>query len=398
MEIAFISSNKLRFELEKSRQSVSGILLSVFYRHPEQFITTTLVGNNVAIVVFSITTTTLLDPYLSFLTQSRSIVTVIETVIAAVLILFTGEFIPKTIFRTNPNLWLRLLSPLFFLFYILLYPIAMLSTWMSVTSLRIFGVRVDSKKRHIFSRIDLGHLLQESIDRSSVEQNMETEVKIFKNALDFSSVRLRDCIVPRTEIVAIDMEEATLEHLKQLFISTGHSKILIYKDNIDNIIGYIHSSEMLRHPESWTEYINQVPIVPESMPASRLMKSLNQQKKSLAVVVDEFGGTTGIVTLEDILEEIFGEIEDEHDKNALISRLLDTNEYLLSGRLEIDAVNEQFGLSLPESADYTTVAGFILHYHQNIPGVNDVVKILNYTIRILKVDNHRIDLVKLLVN
>jgi len=398
MEIAFVSSNKLRFEVEKKEHHWSNSLLSVFYRHSEQFIATTLVGNNVALVIFSIKMAELLGPYIAYFVQSNTVITITETIIATVLVLFTGEFLPKTIFKANPNFWLRLFAPLFSVFYILLYPIAKFSTSLSFSVLKLLKVKIDKNKKTVFSRIDLGHLIQESIDYAKPEEEIEQDVRILQNALDFSSVKLRNCMVPRTEIIAVDEAEATLEQLKALFISTGHSKILIYRENIDNIIGYIHSSEMLLHPDSWQKYINHVPVVPETMQANKLMKLLNKQKKSMAIVVDEFGGTAGIVTLEDLLEEIFGEIEDEHDHSGLIIKQISGNEYILSGRLEIDAVNEQFHLEIPESDDYVTIAGFILTNYQNLPKVNDVVHIMHFDFRILKVENHRIDLVKLHVH
>jgi CBS domain containing-hemolysin-like protein len=257
------------------------------------------------------------------------------------------------------------------------------------------GVKVSSKHHHVFSRVDLDHLIQESIENQDDEQDLDTEVKIFQNALDFSSVKLRDCMVPRTEIVAIDESEASLEQLKKLFTDTGYSKILIYKNNIDFIIGYIHSSEMLRHPDSWSEHINSVPIVPETMQANKLMKLFNQQKKSFAVVVDEYGGTAGIVTLEDILEEIFGEIEDEHDRSELVAKKLENGEYVLSGRMEIDQVNELFDLQIPESDEYSTIAGYILSHYQSLPKIGELIKIHHFNFRILKVENNRIDLLKL---
>ncbi len=395
MEIAYISSNKLRFELEKSQSHASNFFLSIFYRYPEQFITTTLVGNNVALVIFSIMTAELMHPLLLSITSSDAVILLLETLLATIFILFAGEYIPKIIFRSNPNLWLRIFSPVFFLFYIVLYPISKISVWLSVGMLKIVGVRVNSKHHHVFSRVDLDHLIQESIDNQDEEQDLDTEVKIFQNALDFSSVKLRDCMVPRTEIVAIDESEASVAQLKQLFIETGHSKILLYRNNIDSIIGCIHSSEMLRHPDSWEEHINSVPIVPETMQANKLMKLFNQQKKSIAVVVDEYGGTAGIVTLEDILEEIFGEIEDEHDRSGLIARKLDNGEYILSGRMEIDQVNELFDLQIPESDEYSTIAGYILSHYQSLPKAGELIDIHNFSFRILKVENNRIDLLKL---
>lgn len=397
MEIAFISSNKLRFELERNRKHASNFFLSIFYRYPEQYITTTVVGSNVALVVFSIVTVTLLHPLLQSIINSRLVILLAEIIIAAAVLLIVGNFLPKIIFKSKPGLWLRVFSPFFFLFYILLYPISLVSIWLSVGLLKLSGAHINARHPHVFSRIDLDNLIQESIDNQDNEQEMDTEVKIFQNALDFSSVKLRDCMVPRTEIIAVNESEASLNQLKQLFVETGFSKILIYKSNIDSIIGYIHSLEMLRHPENWREHINSVPIVPETMQANKLMKLFNRQKKSIAVVVDEYGGTSGIITLEDILEEIFGEIEDEHDHNALVAKQLKDNEFVLSGRMEIDQVNEQFGLSIPESEEYSTVAGFILTHFQSIPTVNESIQISGFEFRILKVENNRIDLVKLFI-
>ena len=225
---------------------------------------------------------------------------------------------------------------------------------------------------------------------------MDTEVKIFQNALDFSNVSLRDCIVPRTEIVACDTS-ATMEELRSKFIETGLSKILVYNENIDNIIGYIHSSELFKNPEDWTQHIRSVSIVPETMAANKLMKLLMQEKKSLAVVVDEFGGTSGIVTLEDLVEEIFGEIEDEHDMKSHVAKKVSDNEYLLSGRMEIDTLNEMFGLDLPESDDYVTIAGFILHFYQKFPKLNETVQIDKYSFKIIKVTATKIELVRMKV-
>ncbi len=309
--------------------------------------------------------------------------------------LFTGEFIPKTIFRINPNLWLKLFSIPLFIMYIFLYPISKISTFISILFLRITGLKFDNKtKKNTLSRIDLDYWIQESIENIPENAEMENEVKIFQNALDFSSVRLRDCIVPRTEIVAIE-ESDTIELLKTKFIESGHSKIPVYREDIDNIIGYIHSSELFKKPKNWTDNINEIAIVPETMAANKLLSLFIQQKKNMAVVVDEFGGTAGIVTLEDIMEEIFGEIEDEHDSNNYIAKQINENEYVLSGRLEIDIINEQFGLNIEESNDYVTIAGFILHHYQDFPKLNQDIVINNYHIKILKVSNNRIDLIRL---
>ena len=387
MEIAFVSSNKLRFELDKKQQGVASSILSVFYDHPQQYISTMLVGNNICLVVYGMLMAEILNPYLVFL-GNPFLVTLVQTVIATVIVLITGEFLPKTIFRTNPNLWLNVFSPVLFLFYVLLYPVSSFSTWVSKVMLRLCGVkRGEEDERNTFSRIDFNYLVEESLDGSEGETEMDNEVKMLQNALDFSNVRLRDCFVPRPEIVALDYEQTDVETLKQTFIETGLSKIIIYKGNIDNVVGYIHSSEMFTHQADWKEHIYSLPIVPENMAAQKLMKICMRQKKSIAVVVDEFGGTAGIVTLEDIFEEIFGEIEDEHD----------THEYVFSGRLEVEDINEKYGLNIPESDEYETIAGFLLYKHQHFPKLNEVVRIGPFTLKCTKVTNNRIELIRLTV-
>ncbi len=397
MEIAFVSSSKLRFELEKMRPNLTSSMLSVFYRHPQQFISSMLVGNNIVLVVYGLKMADLLTPLFSF-TDNQFVITLLQTIIATIIVLFTGEFLPKTLFRINPNSWLRAFSWLVFLFYIVLYPIAIFTTWLSKNFLRLFKMNTDSDdNNNMFSRIDLSYLVQESFDTKNSEEELNTEVKIFQNALDFSKIKLRDCSVPRTEIVALDYN-TYLETLKQTFIETGFSKIPIYKENIDNIIGYIHSSEMFEHPHEWRKYIRQIPIVPENMTAHKLMKLFMQQKKSIAVVVDEHGGTEGMVTLEDIIEEIFGEIEDEHDVKEYIAEQLSENEYLLSGRMEVEQVNEKFGIDIPESDEYDTIAGFILHHHQHFPKANEIIQIEAFKFRCIKVANNRIELLRLILD
>jgi len=396
MEIAFVSSNKLRFELNKKQKDLASSILSVFYRHPQRYISTMLVGNNISLVIYGILMAKILEPGLGFL-GNQFLITFVQTIIATILVLITGEFLPKTIFRINPNLWLRVFSWLLYSFYILLYPVSGFSSWLSIRILRLIGVRVvQGSQANIFSRIDLNYLIQESFDNEQSETEFENEVKIFQNALDFSKVRLRDCFVPRTEIIALEYS-TNLDTLKQTFIETGLSKILIYKSDIDNIIGYIHSSEMFQHQNEWKKYINQIPIVPENMAAQKLMKIFMQQKKSIAVVVDEFGGTAGIITLEDIMEEIFGEIEDEHDNRDYTAEKTGENEYLLSGRLEVKNANAKFNLNIPESEEYDTIAGFILNHHQHFPKLNEVLKIEGFSFKCIKVTNNRIELVKITV-
>lgn len=394
IEIAFVTSNKLRFALDKKQKNLTSSILSVFYRHPQQFISTLLVGNNICLVIYGLLMAEIMEPLMPFV-GNVLLFTLLQTIFATAIVLITGEFLPKTIFRVNPNLWLRIFSWVLMLFYVGLYPIARFSTWVSILLLNLFGVKISSNtEENVFSRVDLNFLIQETFEHRLNEKELENEVKIFQNALDFSKVRLRDCSVPRTEIIALDYESSS-ETLKQTFIETGFSKIPIYKGDVDNIVGYIHSSELFEHLADWKKYINQIPIVPENMAAQKLMKLFMLQKKSIAVVVDEFGGTAGIITLEDIIEEIFGEIEDEHDTQDYVMEKIKENEFLLSGRLEVKMANAKFNINIPESDNYETIAGFILYNHQHFPKLNEQILINKYTIKCIKVTNNRIELVKI---
>ena len=397
MEIAFISSNKLRFELDKKEKSLTTKILDIFYKNPSQFISTMLVGNNIALVVYGLQMAIILEPFIARVVENEFLIVFIQSVISTILILFTGEFIPKTIFRINPNFSLSLFSKPVLIIYVVLYPISKFASLLSYLILKMVGVKnVTDSTPKALGKVDLDYFIQQSIEDAPQNSDMDTEVKIFQNALDFSNVRLRDCIVPRTEIVACD-KTISIEELRSRFIETGISKILVYNENIDDIIGYIHSSEMFKNPKDWTQSIRSVSIVPETMAANKLMKVLMQDKKSLAVVVDEFGGTSGIVTLEDLVEEIFGEIEDEHDMKSYVARKVGENEYILSGRMEIDTLNDKFGLELPESDDYVTIAGFILHSYQNFPKLNETVVIDKYSFKIIKMTATKIELVRMKV-
>lgn len=397
MEIAFVSSNKLRFELDKKKQTFSSKILALFYKNPNQFISTMLVGNNIALVVYGLQMAFVLEPYIAHVVSNEGVIVLLQSVISTILILFAGEFIPKTIFRMNPNFSLNVFALPLFLIYIILYPISKFSSLLSFLILKILGVKnLKESSYKALGKIDLDYFIQQSLDDAPENSNMDKDVKIFQNALDFSNVRLKDCIVPRTEIVACDTT-ATINELKTKFIETGLSKILIYKENIDDIIGYIHSSELFSHPEDWTKVIRTVSIVPETMAANKLMKLLMQEKRSMAVVVDEFGGTSGIVTLEDLVEEIFGEIEDEHDTKSYVAKKISDTEYLLSGRMEIDALNEKFSLNIPESDDYVTIAGFILHYYEKFPKLNETIRVGNFSFKIIKVTTTKIELVRMKV-
>ena len=399
MEIAFVSSNKLRFEMDRSQSGFGSRIAAIFYEHPNSFISTLLVGNNIALVVYGILFARLLDlVVLKPLGITDEWITLLtQTVLSTVIVLFTGEFLPKLLFKLNPNRTLTFFAPFSYLFYILLFPIAKFTSGLAKFILRIFGLKITpADTESAFTKIDLDYLIQSSIEHSDNNEAIDDEVKIFQNALDFSTCKVRDCIVPRTEIVAVDIHES-LEALKALFIESGCSKIIVYEEDIDNIVGFIHSSEMfrLKGSDSWKEHIREVPIVPESMNAQKLMQTLMKQKISLAVVVDEFGGTSGICTLEDLVEEIFGDIEDEHDQQNYTAKQLPTGEYELSARLEVEKVNELFGLELPESDDYLTIGGLILHRVQRFPKLNEVVSFDNLEFKIVKNTSTKIELVRL---
>ena len=399
MEIAFVSSDKFRFEMNRNEGGITSRILSIFYHNPNNFISTMLVGNNIALVIYGILMAEIIENQLlsNFISNEFALV-LIQTIISTLIILVTGEFIPKTLFKITPNFTLNLLAIPAFICYVILYPISKFASALSSIILKITGTKINKEARaKAFTKVDLDHFIQSSIQDSNNQEEIDTEVKIFQNALDFSSVKIRDCMVPRTEIVAVE-DDTPLEELKERFIESGISKIIVYKENIDNIIGYIHSSEMFRELTDWTESIRQLPIVPETMNANKLMKLFMQQKKSLAVVVDEFGGTSGIVALEDLVEQIFGEIEDEHDTNSYVAKLTNDNEYILSGRLEIEKVNELFNLELPESDEYQTVGGLILHQHQSFPKMHETITFDRFQFKIIKVTATKIELVKLKVN
>ena len=397
MEIAFVSSNRLRAEMDREKNGLAQRAIDVFYRHPNNFVSTMLVGNNIALVVYGILFADIFDATLFYPLSDGMRVTA-DTLLSTVVVLFTGEFLPKTIFKSNPNTMLTVFALPAYICYLALYPISRFATLLSRGLLRIIGVKIpkeiDDKE---FTKVDLDYLVQSSIDNAKDEDEIEEEVKIFHNALDFADTKVRDCMVPRTEIDAIDIDDCTLEELKSKFIESGHSKIIVYREDIDHIIGYIHSSEMFKHVSDISKHIQEMPYVPETMAARKLMQIFLQQKKSLGVVVDEFGGTSGIVSLEDIVEEIFGDIEDEHDNTKYVAKQLNDGDYMLSARLEIEKVNELFDLNLPESDDYMTVGGLILHEYQSFPKLNEIVKIGRFEFKIIKNTMTKIELVRLKV-
>lgn len=398
MEIAFVSSNRMLAEMDREGNGIAKKIISKFYNHPNGFVSTMLVGNNIVLVVYGILVARLFDSTI-FSSLDDGMKVTADTLLSTLVILFTGEFLPKILFKNNANRLLSVFSVPAYLFYILLWPISRFSTLMSKCLLRIVGIRMEAEADDEgFSKVDLDYLVQSSIENAHSDEEINEEVKIFQNALDFSDCKVRDCMVPRTEVNAIDVNDCTVDELMQKFVESGNSKIIVYEGDIDHIIGYIHSSEMFRNRDNWRQCVCKMPFVPETMAAQKLMHIFLQQKKSLGVVVDEFGGTSGIVSLEDIVEEIFGDIEDEHDSTKYIATQVGDNEYMLSARLEIDKVNELFDLGLPESDDYMTVGGYILHEYQSFPKLNEVITIGRYEFRIIKSTMTKIELVKLKVN
>lgn len=399
METAFISANKLRLELDKQLEPFSSKLLRVVTANSGKYIATMLIGNNIALVIYGIAFAGFLDPIFENYIHTESLILLITTVILTFIILVFGEFLPKTLFRTIPNTLLKIfLIPLSFFFF-LFYPVT--RSIVGITNLLmnwLFKANIKQNNNNlVFSRIDLDEFVNEKDNnRSEKKENIESEVKLFKNALDFSKVKLREIMVPRTEIEMLDVN-STISELRQKFVETGYSRIIFYDKNIDNIVGYVHSSVIFKNPESVKPFLNNVLIVPETMPANKLLSTFIREHRSIAIVVDEFGGTSGMVTSEDILEEIFGEIEDEHDTVDVIEKKISDNEYVFSGRSEIDLINEKYHINLPETEDFETLAGFILYHHESIPKINSLIKIGVFQFKILKATNTKIELVKLTI-
>ena len=396
MEIAFVASNRLLMKVGKDQSGLSQHCLKVFYANPNSFVSTMLVGNNIVLVVYGILFARIFDGLwqLAGISNDATLV-MLDSICSTLVILFTGEFLPKTLFKSNPNRLMSLLAPVAYLFYIVLWPISRFSTLLSRLFLRLLGVKMEEGNNDgTFTKVDLDDLVQSSIDNTPQGGEVDDEMKIFQNALDFPDLKVRDCMVPRTEINAVPYD-CTADELQQKFVESGNSKILIYKEDIDHIVGYIHTLELFRAREKWHDHIRQMPFVPETMAAQKLMQIFLGQKKSIGVVVDEFGGTSGIVSLEDIVEEIFGDIEDEHDNTNYIAKQTADGDYILSGRLEIDKANELFNLGLPDSGEYKTISGLILYAYQSFPKLNEVVKVGKYHFKIVKKTMTKIEVVRL---
>jgi len=397
MEIAFVASNRLRIELDRKQGVFGSSIIKLFTDNPGQYIATMLIGNNFSLVIYGLVFSKILGALLTPLLNSDLLVLIINTILSTAIILLVAEFLPKTIFIISPNFFLKFLSVPTLIFFFLFYPVSKFTLAASNLFIRIFfKIKPGEKKQEnlVFSKVDLDHFVNLSSQSKEESEPDHRDIRIFQNALDFSNVKLRECMIPRTEIEAVELGTSVAQ-LKEKFIETRLSRILIYQDTIDNISGYFELKDIFRNPSDIKSMIRKLAIVPETMPANKLLKLFVDEKKNIALVVDEFGGTSGMVTIEDVLEEIVGDIEDEHDTTDLIEKSAGINEYILSGRFEIDYLNEKYHFNLPEADDYETLAGMILFYHGSIPGNNDVIRISNFTIKVLKASTTRLELVNL---
>ena len=397
IEIAFISSDRLHIELEKERGSISGKILSRFTKNQAHFIGTTLIGNTLSLVVYGIFMANLIEPILSDILpgylKSQSVILIIQTILATLIVLLTAEFLPKIIFRINPNFFLSVFAIPLLVIYFILYPVVYgivgLSKYIIIKVLHL-GFKEDEP---VFSLTDLNEFIQSKFVEDKVEGKFDIDTKIFNNALEFKTVKVRECMIPRTEIVAVELH-SDIEALRNEFVESGLSKILVYKESIDDIIGYCHSLELFKKPKNLESILSPVIIVPETLLANELLVQFITDRKSLALVVDEFGGTSGIVTIEDIIEEIFGEIEDEHDEQDLVEHKLDDDSYLFSARHELDYLNEKYNWNLP-LGDYDTIGGLILSITEDIPSLNQDIVIEPFKFHIVSIEENRINLVKM---
>ena len=414
MEMAFISADRIRLELDKQEGGWVARILQYFYNHSERFISTMLVGNNIALIIYGILMAQLMEsPIREYISENDFMVVLTQTILSTIIILFTAEYLPKTLFKMNPNMMLRIFAVPLWLIYWILSPISLFSTMLSHGILRLFGMPIIKEKQGELTRVDLDFFVQKGIENADDDDEKDDmknhsslskaddddnlqELQLFKNVLDFSEVKVRDCMIPRSELTAVSID-TPFKELNQLFVETGYSKIPVYKEDIDNLIGYIHSSEMFRRPHQWQQKIIPILFVPESMAAPKLLRMLMEHKKSIAAVVDEFGGTAGVITTEDLFEEIIGDIEDEHDQVQLIENKVNDHEWELSGRLEISHINEDLEFNLPESDEYQTLAGLILHHLQTMPKVGDTITLDDEQIRltVVKTSATKIELVKL---
>ncbi len=395
VEMAFVTSDRVRMELDVNSGGFIARIIKRYYANSELFISTILVGNNVMLVIYGMGAAALIEPQLAKISTNEFFILVGQTIISTLVILLMGEFLPKTVFGINPNSSFRIVALPVYLFYIILYPISVFTSWLSRMLMRLVGIRGDNKKLRLLSLGELNDYIEETIDdMEENKQEVENEVKIFRNAIDFSSTHVRDCMIPRNEIVAVNIDTTTRDELADIFTSTGRSKVIVYREDIDTILGYIHVSELFDPSVDWKERIKPVLYTPENLMANIMMRRLLSQKRSIAIVIDEFGGTAGMLTLEDLMEEICGNIEDEHDKSQLTAREVEPGVYEFSGRCEIAEINERFDLEIPEDDSYQTIAGFILHNTGTIPAQGDEVLIGSFRLYIITKSANRLELIR----
>ena len=394
MEIAFVSKNRLKLEIDRRQNGLLNFVANIFERHPGQYITSILVGNNIALVVYSLYMSGLLRTLAGLagwhaVAEGGSVLA--ETLISTVIIIFVAEFLPKSIVKGNPNFYYRTIAPVLYIFYILLYPIVWLTTIISYLILRLFGCRIRVQPPvPDFNRTDLESLIEGTAE---VPHDEENEIKLFQNALDFADLRVRDCMVPRVDIEAVEVS-TSVEELTQRFVESKYSRIFVWEGSIDNIVGYVNSKSLFRWPKDLKSVLMTARFVPETMPLQSLLEHFIKHRSYIAVVIDEFGGTAGIISLEDVLEQIFGEIEDEHDIQDLVEKRIGENEYVFSCRLEVKYLNEHYGLGIPESRDYDTLAGFILSHLEGIPSAGQMLSVDGLEIRVLRTTRSRIELAR----
>lgn len=395
VEIAYITSNRVKVEIDMKRGGLIGRVINLYYSHQELFISTILVGNNIVLVIYGMGAATLLEPWIATWCPNEFGILLVQTIISTAIILLTGEFLPKTIFRINPNSSLRVFSLPILFFWVVLYPVSAFTTWLSKALMWLAGIRNVNQTLGVLTVGDLNQYIETNIDDPAAEAKVEHEVKIFHNAIDFSSTHLRDCMTPRNEIVAVNIDTTDRARLSALFTASGRSKILVYREDIDNVLGYIHVQELFNPDSDWKEAIKPVLFAPETLLANKMMRRLLTEKRSMAIVVDEFGGTAGLVSLEDLVEEIFGDIQDEHDNTRLIARETSPGVYEFAGRCEISYLRDTFGIDLPESDDYQTLAGLVLNRLGEIPAQGATVEVAGWTVNILRRTATRLELMRL---
>ncbi len=395
-EIAFVQSSKVRMEIDAARGGLIDRIIRRFSRHEDMFISTLLVGNNAVLVVYGIAFSAIVNPFLEkWFDNNEALVLITNTIVSTGVILISGEFLPKTTFRINPNFMMRLLALPLFLIYLILYPLSWFVSALSRGLMRLFGIKGESGVAPRLTIDELDDYLSQQMEEKTDRQAVENEVKIFHKAIDFKDTEIVECMTPRNEIVAVDLETTTREQLTKTFIATGLSKVVVYRGDIDDVLGYIHISELFNEASDWRDKLKPVIFTPETMLANKMMHRMMSEKRSMAIVVDEFGCTSGLVTLEDLVEEIFGEIEDEHDRKRIVAREVSPGTYVFSGRAEISMINEDFGLDLKESEEYHTLAGYILENLEALPAAGDTFVIGDLRFTITRMSTTRIELVRI---